>query len=51
MLGHSESMNMQILCLPYIGEVFSMIIMLPNDIGDLAQVSSKSLHLKTLSFS
>ncbi|KAJ7338467.1 hypothetical protein JRQ81_012340 [Phrynocephalus forsythii] len=39
-LGHCESMNMQILCLPYIGDVFSMIIMLPNDISDLAQVEN-----------
>ncbi|XP_072854644.2 serpin B11 [Pogona vitticeps] len=37
-LGYSEPMNMQILCLPYTGEVFSMIIMLPNDINGLAQV-------------
>ncbi|XP_062986080.1 serpin B11-like [Elgaria multicarinata webbii] len=37
-LGRMGEMNARILCLPYVEEVLSMLIMLPNDIGDLEQV-------------
>ncbi|XP_053101291.1 serpin B5 isoform X2 [Hemicordylus capensis] len=37
-LGYPAKMNVQILCLPYVGEDLSMVILLPNDISDLKQV-------------
>ncbi|XP_044282206.1 leukocyte elastase inhibitor A-like [Varanus komodoensis] len=39
-LGYMRGTNARILCLPYVGEVLSMLIMLPKDIGDLEQVES-----------
>ncbi|XP_077209524.1 leukocyte elastase inhibitor-like [Paroedura picta] len=37
-LGRTAGQNAQVLCLPYSGEVLSMIILLPNDISGLKQV-------------
>ncbi|XP_063156009.1 leukocyte elastase inhibitor-like [Candoia aspera] len=39
-LGHTDGKNAQILCLPYVGEVLSMFIILPNDISHLEQVEA-----------
>nr|XP_060630705.1 leukocyte elastase inhibitor-like [Anolis sagrei ordinatus] len=46
-LGLVRSINAQILCLPYVGELLSMIILLPKDIGDLEQVEN-SMTCETL---
>ncbi|KAJ6654697.1 hypothetical protein lerEdw1_006658 [Lerista edwardsae] len=46
-LGHAADANAQILCLPYVDEVLSMIILLPNDIRDLEQVE-KAMTCETL---
>uniref|UniRef100_A0A8C6Y5S4 Serpin family B member 11 n=1 Tax=Naja naja TaxID=35670 RepID=A0A8C6Y5S4_NAJNA len=37
-LGHTDGKSAQILCLPYVDELLSMIIILPNDISQLEQV-------------
>uniref|UniRef100_A0A670ZUH6 Serpin family B member 11 n=1 Tax=Pseudonaja textilis TaxID=8673 RepID=A0A670ZUH6_PSETE len=36
-LGHTDGKSAQILCLPYVDELLSMIIILPNDISQLEQ--------------
>uniref|UniRef100_A0A8D2L143 Serpin family B member 11 (gene/pseudogene) n=1 Tax=Varanus komodoensis TaxID=61221 RepID=A0A8D2L143_VARKO len=43
-LGYMRGTNARILCLPYVGEVLSMLIMLPKDIGDLEQVNQKQAN-------
>uniref|UniRef100_A0A8C6Y5R2 Serpin family B member 11 n=1 Tax=Naja naja TaxID=35670 RepID=A0A8C6Y5R2_NAJNA len=39
-LGHTDGKSAQILCLPYVDELLSMIIILPNDISQLEQVEA-----------
>ncbi|XP_070796856.1 leukocyte elastase inhibitor-like [Pituophis catenifer annectens] len=39
-LGHTDGKSAQILCLPYVDELLSMIIILPNDISHLEQVEA-----------
>ncbi|XP_039175636.1 leukocyte elastase inhibitor-like [Crotalus tigris] len=39
-LGHTDGKNARILCLPYVGELLSMFIILPNDIHHLEQVEA-----------
>nr|XP_028593700.1 leukocyte elastase inhibitor-like [Podarcis muralis] len=39
-LGYTMERDAQILCLPYHGKVLSMIIILPDDIGNLKQVEN-----------
>ncbi|XP_058033049.1 leukocyte elastase inhibitor-like isoform X2 [Ahaetulla prasina] len=39
-LGHTDGKSAQILCLPYVDELLSMIIILPNDISRLEQVEA-----------
>uniref|UniRef100_A0A2D4JJV3 Serpin domain-containing protein n=1 Tax=Micrurus lemniscatus lemniscatus TaxID=129467 RepID=A0A2D4JJV3_MICLE len=39
-LGYTDGKSAQILCLPYVDELLSMIIILPNDISQLEQVEA-----------
>ncbi|XP_032078734.1 leukocyte elastase inhibitor-like [Thamnophis elegans] len=39
-LGHTDGKTAQILCLPYVDELLSMVIILPNDISHLEQVEA-----------